>query len=166
VAQYSVPRDAAQQPCALPTIVTLSGPLFTFGLAWFGMFLLRSPTYALFAYALIFASFAHLRFIQTLTGRGDELILTQHWFGMTSRMMIASMVWLIGVLPVVAVFRTITNRWRRRVFICSWLLPLPLLFMLLVGNTFLFEASDTGTQLGSVFGVWLIVLMTDLSKYQ
>ena len=52
-----------KQPCVLPTIVTLSGPVLTYGLAWFGMLLIRSPKYALFAYALIFASFAHLRFI-------------------------------------------------------------------------------------------------------
>ena len=39
------------------------------------MFLLHSPKYVRFAYILIFASFAHLRFIQTLTGRGDELVL-------------------------------------------------------------------------------------------
>ncbi len=67
-----------KQPCLLPTLVTLSGPALTYGLAWSGMLLLRSPKYALFAYALIFASFAHLRFIQTLTGRGDELVLAQH----------------------------------------------------------------------------------------
>src|SRR5436309_750770 len=51
-----------KQPCSLDIILTLSGPVFTFGLAWFGILLLRSPKYALFAYALIFASFAHLRF--------------------------------------------------------------------------------------------------------
>jgi hypothetical protein len=69
----TIPRER----CLFPTIVTLSGPVLTYGLAWFGMFLLRSPKFKLFAYALIFASFAHLRFIQTLTGRGDELILAQ-----------------------------------------------------------------------------------------
>jgi hypothetical protein len=70
-----------REPCLFPALVALSGPLLTYGLAWFGMFLLRSRKYKLFAYALIFASFAHLRFIQTLTGRGDELILAEQWFG-------------------------------------------------------------------------------------
>src|ERR1044072_6630363 len=66
-----------RQPCLFPTLVTLSGLLLTYGLAWYGMFLLRLPryTHTRFAYALIFASFAHLRFIQTSTGRGDEFIL-------------------------------------------------------------------------------------------
>jgi hypothetical protein len=49
------------------------------------MFVLRSARNKLFAYTLNFASFAHLRFIQTLTGHGDELILAQEWFGVSSR---------------------------------------------------------------------------------
>lgn len=151
-----------REPCSFPTIVTLSGPVLTYGLAWFGMFLLRSPKYALFSYALIFASFAHLRFIQTLTGRGDELILAQQWFGVTSRINVAVIVFLIGLPPVFAAFRAIANRRRLLVFICSWLLPLSLLFVLLVGDEFLFRAGDIGTQLGSFLGIWLIVLITDL----
>src|SRR5690349_15513515 len=117
-----------RQPCLFPTIVTLSGPLLAYGLAWFGMFLLRSPKHKLFAYALIFASFAHLRFIQTLTGRGDELILAQQWFGISSRPVVALIVFLIGLPPVITAFRAIANRRRVLVFIVSWLLPLPLLF--------------------------------------
>src|ERR1044071_4221333 len=69
----TIPRES----CSLPILVTLSGPLLTYGLAYFGMFLLRSLKYRLFAYALVFASFSHLRFIQTLTGRGDELPLAR-----------------------------------------------------------------------------------------
>jgi hypothetical protein len=151
-----------KQPCLLPTIVTLSGPVLTYGLAWFGMFLLRSAKYKLFAYALIFASFAHLRFIQTLTGRGDELILAQQWFGISSRPIVATIVFLIGLPPVIAAFRAIANRRRLLVFICSWLLPFPLLFVLLLGNQFLFGASGAETQGASFLGISLIVLITDL----
>jgi hypothetical protein len=154
--------SVTRQPCSLPILVTLSGPILTYGLAWLGMFLLRSPKYALFAYALIFASFAHLRFIQTLTGEGDELVLVHQWFAMSSRPIVAAFVFLIGLPPVVAAFRAIANRRRMLVFICSWLLPLPLLFVLLVGNKFLFGASGSGTQGVSFLGISLIVLITDL----
>ena len=99
-----------KEPCSLPTLVTLSRPRLTYGLAWFGMFLLRLPRYKLFAYALIFASFAHLRFIQTLTGRGDELILAEQWFGISSRTIVAVIVFLIGLPPVIAAFRAIADR--------------------------------------------------------
>jgi len=151
-----------REPCSFPTLVTLSGPLLTYGLAWFGMFLLRSPKYKLFAYALIFASFAHLRFIQTLTGRGDELILARQWFGISSRGIVALIVFLIGLPPVIAAFRTIANRRSGLVFIVSWLLPLPLLFAMLFGNQFLFGTNGDEIQGVSFLGIPLIVLITDL----
>jgi hypothetical protein len=151
-----------KEPCSLPTLVTLSGPLLTYGLAWLGMFLLRSPRYKLFAYALIFASFAHLRFIQTLTGRGDELILAQQWFGISSRAIVVAIVFLIGLPPVIAAFRAIANRRRVLVFISSWLLPLPLLFVMLFGNQFLFGANGDEIRGAVLLGISLIVFMTDL----
>ncbi|HLO15503.1 MAG TPA: hypothetical protein VK206_11785 [Anaerolineales bacterium] len=149
-------------PCSFPTLVTLSGPLLTYGLAWFGVSLLRSPKYKLFAYALIFASFAHLRFIQTLTGRGDELILAEQWFGVTNRASIAVIVFLIGLLPIIAAFRVIANKRRNLVFICSWLLPLPLLFAMLFGNQFLFGANGNEIQGATILGIPLIVFIADL----
>ena len=151
-----------RQPCSLPTIVTFSGPVLTYGLAWLGMFLLRSQRYALFAYALIFASFAHLRALQTLTGRGDELVLAQIWFGVASRTIVATIVFLIGLPPVVAAFHAIANKQRVLVFVCSWALPLPLLFVLLLGNQFLFERGRNGIQNISFLGISLLVLITNL----
>jgi len=151
-----------RQPCSFPVIETLSGPLLTYGLAWLGMLLLRSQKHPLFAYALIFASFAHLRFIQTLTGRGDELFLAQQWSTMPSRSTVAAFVFLIGLPPVYAAFRAIANRRRLLVFIGSWLLPIPVLFGLLFGDKFLFETTDIGRRLGSFSGIWTVVLLTDL----
>ena len=152
-----------KEPCLFPTLVTLSGPALTYGLAWVGMFLLRSEKNKLFAYTLIFASFAHLRFIQTLTGRGDELILADGWFEITSRAIVALVVFLIGLPPVITAFRAIANRRRVLVFLGSWLLPLPLLFVMLFGNQYLFGAN--GDQIGSpsIFGISLIVFLTDLA---
>ncbi len=135
-----------KQPCALPTIVTLSGPVLTYGLAWSGMLLLRSRKHALFAYALIFASFAHLRFIQTLTGRGDELLLARQWAAIPSRPAVAAIVFLIGIPPVYAAFRAIANRRRLLVFTCSWLLPIPVLFALLFGDKFSYIENDRHIQ--------------------
>jgi len=151
-----------REPCFLPTLVILSGPLLTYGLAWSGMFLLRSPKYRLFAYALIFASFAHLRFIQNLTGRGDELILAEQWFGISSRAAVASIVFLIGLPPIIAAYRVIANRQRVLVFSGSWLLPLPVLFVLLFGNAFLFGSNGEQVQGISFLGIPWIVLIIDL----
>jgi hypothetical protein len=150
-----------REPCSIPTLVTLSGPVLTYGLAWLGMFLLRSSKDKLFAYTLIFGSFAHLRFIQTLTGRGDELILAEQWFGISSQTTVALIVFLIGLPPIIVAFRVIANKQRLLVFTCSWLLPLPLLFVMLFGNQFLFGSSGNEIQGGSLVGISLIVFITD-----
>jgi len=158
-----------KEPCSLPTIVTLSGPLLTYGLAYLGMFLLQSRRTAVFGYALIFASFAHLRFIQTLSGRGDELDLMQQWFGISNRFIVAAIVMMIGIPPIVAAFRAIANERRVRVFIGSLLLPFPVLIALLVGDRLLFGASDQPTgaaingSLGpTVLGIALLVVIVDI----
>jgi hypothetical protein len=126
------------------------------------MFLLRSSKYRLFAYALIFASFAHLRFIQTLTGRGDELVLAQQWFGITSRPVVAVIVFLIGLPPVIAAYRVIANQHRMRVFLSSWLLPLAVLLLLLVSNARLYGPNGDQIQSALVFGIPVVVFVIDL----
>lgn len=151
-----------KETCTLPILVTLSGPILTYGLAWFGMFLFRSSKYRLFAYALIFASFAHLRFIQTLTGRGDELVLAQQWFGITSRPVVAVLVFLIGLPPVIAAYRVIANQHRMRVFLSSWLLPLVVLLLLLVSNARLYGPNGDQIQSALVFGIPVVVFVIDL----
>jgi len=154
-----------REPCLFPTLVALSGPLLTYGLAWSGMFLLRSAKYGFFAYVLIFASFAHLRFIQTLTGRGDELIIAKQWFDISSRAVVAVFVLLIGLPPLIAAYRAIANRRRLLVIICSWLMPLPVLALLLFGNAFLFGPNRDEVQGFSILGIQLIVLVTDLVAF-
>jgi hypothetical protein len=152
-----------REPCMFPTLVVLSGPFLTYGLAWFGMFLLRDAKYRLIAYALIFASFAHLRFIQNLTGRGDELILAGQWFGISSRVVIAMIVFLIGLPPVIVAYRVIANRRRWPVFVGSWLLPLPVLFVLLVANALLFGPNGDKVQGMTFLGIPPVVLVVDLA---
>jgi hypothetical protein len=152
-----------REPCRLPTLVILSGPLLTYGLAWSGMFLLLSSRYRLFAYALIFASFSHVRFIQTLTGRGDELLLAGQWFGITSRAVVAAIVFVIGLPPVIAAYRVIANRRPTLVFAGSWLLPLPVLIVLLFGNAFIFGPNGDQIRSASLLGIPWIVLIIDLA---
>jgi hypothetical protein len=154
-----------REPCSLPTLVTLSGPILTYGLAYLGMFLLRSPQHRLFAYALILASFAHLRFIQTLTGRGDELVIAQEWFEITSRPLVAVVVFLVGLPPIIAAYRVIANQRRTRVFVGSWLLPLPVLVVLLLSNAILFGPDGSQIHGRLYFGMPLIVLIIDLVAF-
>lgn len=152
-----------REPCSLPIIVILSGPVFTYGLAYLGLLLLQFPERALFAYALIFASFSHLRWLQTLTGRGDELVLAQLWSSTPSGVLVAAIVLLIGIPPVWAAFRSIANSRRVRVFVVSWLLPLPVLFLLLFTNRWLFGESGTVPPGTSLLGISWIVLIVDVA---
>ncbi len=158
-----------RQPCSLPTLVTLSGPVLTYGLAYSGMLLLLYRKAPAFAYALIFASFAHLRWIQTLTGRGDEIVLAQQWFGVSNPGWVAVALFLIGLPPLLAAYRSIGNRDRLRVFGVSYLLPLPLLLVILLGDRLLFGASDLpsgGSVIAhpgpTILGISVIVLVVDL----
>jgi len=152
---------ATRQPCVHPTIVTLSGPVLTYGLAFAGMFLLLRSKPALFAYTLVFASLAHVRWIQTLTGRGDELLLAQRFTPTPSRAIVAIVVFLIGLPPIIVAGRMIANRPRLPVFFWSWLLPLPVVFVLLFADKLLFEMTAFGRSLGSFLGVYVIVVIAD-----
>jgi hypothetical protein len=149
---------ATRRPCLQPTIVTLSGPVLTYSLAFVGMFLLLRGRHALFAYALVFASLAHVRWIQTLTGRGDELVLAQRFTPTPSRTVVAIAVFLIGLPPVIVAGRMIANRPRWSALCWSWLLPLAVVFVLLFADKVLFEVTTLGRSLGSFMGVYVIVL--------
>jgi hypothetical protein len=151
------------QLCWLPIVVFLSGPVFTYALAYIGMALLQSPRRALFAYALIFASFAHLRWIQTLTGRGDELVLAGLWSAAPSRVIVVATVFLMGIPPIWTAFHAIADPRRWRTFIVSYLLPLPLLFILLFGNRLLFGENGNEVTGPLVVGIPLIVLAVDIT---
>ena len=151
-----------QQPCKLPLLITLSGPVWTYALSWLGMVLLNLRGFAVWAYALIFASFSPLRWIQTLSGRGDELTLAQQWFGTSNRLVVAMAVLVIGLPPVIVAYRHIANQHRTRVWLGSLLLLLPLLFALLISNRYVFDEDGRGGPPAFIFGVPLLVLVVDL----
>ena len=153
---------ASRQPCTFPLVLTLVGPLFTYGLAYLGIWLLRSPGQALFGYGLIFASFTPLRWIQTLTGCGDELMLARLLTSTPSRLLVAALVFLIGIPPMLAAWRHIANAPRLRIFLGSYLLPLVVLFILLFGNRFLYGESGTDIHGLTLLGIPPLVLVVDL----
>jgi hypothetical protein len=146
-------------PCAAPTFIGLSGPLFTFGLEWLGMLLLFSRRAARFGYALVFASFAHLRFIQTLTGRGDELELARQWFASPSIALVAVVVFFIGLPPVIAAFGGLEVRRRTLIFASSYLLPLPMLFAILIASRLLYGEAGNAVTGATLLGVPIPVLI-------
>lgn len=151
--------------CFLDPLVTLSGPFLTFAIAWFGAYLLAKKRTVLFAYTLIFASYAHLRFPLPLNHSGDEWYVVRTNFeqlkGSTpAQLLLAVLLFLLALPPLVRAFRSMAVKNRLPIFIASWLLPLFPLFALSVVDEWLF-----GPKLNQVGSAWIgipvIVLMID-----
>lgn len=151
--------------CFLDPLVTLSGPFLTFATAWFGAYLLAKKRYVLFAYTLIFASFAHLRFPLPLNHSGDEWYVVRTNFeqlkgSFTAQLLLAVLLFFLALPPLVKAFRSMAVKNRLPIFIASWLLPLFPLFALSVVDEWLFGPKLN--QMGSAWlGIPVIVLMID-----
>jgi len=118
----------AKPQCVSDIAVTLSGPLLSFVIAWFGAYWLKQHKHMLFAYTLIFASYAHLRFPLPLMGSGDEWLVARTNLQEPNPYLIAGILFLLALPPLVIAYRAIANHWRVTVFITSWILPFVILF--------------------------------------
>lgn len=153
--------------CLLDPLVTLSGPFLTFAIAWFGAKLLTKNSHALFAYTLIFASFAHLRFPLPLNHSGDEWYVVSTNFeqlkhSVPAQFLMASLLFLLALPPLVVAYEAIANRHRLPIFVLSWLMPFLPLFILPIVDKWLFGADLNNVTL-SLLGIPIIVLFMDLA---
>jgi hypothetical protein len=139
-------------------LVAVSGPVFTLGLEWLGMILLQSNPSRVFGYMLVFASFAPLRFIQTLTGRGDELWIAQQWVPPIPRVAVAGVVFVAALPPVVAAYRATHGRRRVRTLLSWYLLPLPALAVLLMTSRALYGLNGDEARGFLILGTPVLVL--------
>lgn len=151
--------------CLLDPLVTLSGPFLTFVIAWSGAFWLAKHKHSLFAYTLIFASFAHLRFPLPLNHSGDEWYVIRTNFevlkeSLPAQLFLALVLFLLALPPLVAAFRSLAVKNRLPIFVASWLLPLFPLFALSVVDEWLFgpKLSQRGIAL---MGIPVIILVLD-----
>jgi hypothetical protein len=142
-------------------ILTFAGPFLSFAIAWVAGYLLLKNKHPLFAYTLIFASFAHLRFPLPLMHSGDEWSVLGDYLPSSSRYWLAGILFLLALPPVVIVFRSIANRRRVLIFTISWFLPLSLLFVLPYIDTWLFGPDLDKTSL-SLVGIPVVILVVDL----
>lgn len=144
------------------------GPLFTFGLMWWGLFLLRGSDERRrrFGFALVFANFPVNRMGFALFGWNDEQWVARHVFGQSHLAYWATVliVWAISVPPLVAAYRAIGNRHRWLWFAGFFLLPFA--FVLLFAGAFLENYLLLGRRVLAtpVLGIpYLIVLVEVLS---
>lgn len=147
--------------CRSDNLVTLAGPLLTFALEWTGMYILSRRKYMLFAFTLVFASFAHLRFMLPLGSSGDEWLLARTYFHQPNPYILALFLFLLGLPPILYTYRLISNQRRFFVFAISWLMPLIILIALSLVDNWLF-ASDPNNAHLALAGVPVVVLLTNL----
>jgi hypothetical protein len=106
---------------------TVAGPVFTFGLMWWGMFMLRTrdERRRRLGFALIFANFPINRMGFVLFGWNDEQWVARHLFGSSQLAFWVTilLVWAACVPPLVAAYRVIENRWRPIWFAGFFVLP-------------------------------------------
>ncbi len=150
-----------QTPCAGSAGVTLAGPVLSFALAWWGAYALERSKSKLLAYTLIFASFAHLRFMLPLGKGGDEWLLARLYFSHPNPYGVAGVLFLLGLPPVVWAGRAIANPRRWPVLLASWVMPFPVLMGLSILDEQIF-GSDPNTVSLSLAGIPVIVLLTAL----
>ena len=106
---------------------TVAGPLFTFALMWWGMFLLRGADESgrRLGFALVFANFPVNRMAFALVGWNDEQWVARQLFGHSrfAFWVTALLVWAACVPPLVVAYRAIGNRRRPLWFAGFFLFP-------------------------------------------
>lgn len=146
-------------------VITLAGPFLSFAIAWFGAYWLMKRRHMLFAYTLIFASFAHLRFPLPLTNSGDEWSVLRGYLQegqrLPAQLLLASVLFLLALPPLLVAYKATANRMRLPVFIVSWLLPLFLLYALPLVDTWLFGPELDRASL-SLLGIPIVILLADV----
>ena len=146
----------------------VAGPVFTFGLMWWGMLLLRMADERArrLGFALVFANFPINRMGFVLFGWNDEQWVTHHVIG-DSRIafwLTVLLVWAACLPPLVVAYRAIENRYRPLWF--AGFFVLPFVFVLAFAGAFLENYLLLGHHVlaSSVLGVpYLIMLVEALS---
>ncbi len=127
--------DGCEQTHSLYWLATLAGPLFSFGLMWFGMYLLYSVNIRAraFGFSLIFSNIPFGRISQVMMGSGDEMTVTRRL--LKNDLSRPEMIWtctiivlILGLPPVIKAGLSLNNK-RRWLYITGFLI-LPLVFLL------------------------------------
>jgi hypothetical protein len=145
---------------------TVAGPLFTFALMWWGLYLLGrgDERRRQRGFALIFANFPVNRMAFALAGWNDEQWVARHAFG-PSRLafwVTVLLVWAACVPPLVAAYRAIGNR-RRPLWFAGFFL-LPFAFVVAFAGGFLESYLLLGRRLLAtpVLGVPYLLLLVEV----
>jgi hypothetical protein len=127
--------EGCEKAHPLAWVATLTGPLFSFMLMWFGAIWLNSARIKKRAagFVLIFANIPFGRISQAMMGSGDEMVVARHLlkasFSHSQMVLICSVIVLaLGLPPIIKAYRVIGNKYAL-LYVLGFL-TLPLVFIL------------------------------------
>jgi hypothetical protein len=123
--RFTVARGCAATPTH---VATLAGPAFSFVLAWLAARALGAGHRA--ALVVVFASFAHLRFLLALRNTGDEALVLRRLApdaGSGTRVLLAAILLALVLPALVAAWRALDARHRGWRFAGWCVMPIPVL---------------------------------------
>ena len=153
-------------------VATCAGPIFTFGLMWWGVALLRREDLLerRLGLAIIFANFPINRLFFVLIQSNDEDYVRRLLFpdSVVAHWITVALVWLIAVPPLVFAYRALANKPRWLWFMGLFILPF--VFVIVFAGLFLeqYLLLDHRILASPVLGVpWLIIVveMASLALY-
>ena len=161
--------EGCSEEVSLSILATIVGPVFTFGVIWWGFVLLRSsasPDQKSLGFALVFANLPAGRIVTAAMGGGDEVYsLRQIFVGGAESIPL----WILGVTIVVALsapplyraFKVLVSRWRWATFVGFLIVPFVLYLVVVLGlmNTLLTRGLlDQNGVIGSpiLVNVWTV----------
>lgn len=105
-------------PCDMSFLATAAGPLFSFAVAWTGMFMLKShnPSIQSLGFISIWGSVPQARVATILGGGGDELVVARIVTAGTPmeayyKLIAMIIVFALALPPMIAAFRAVSNKW-------------------------------------------------------
>jgi len=161
--------EGCSEEVSFAILATIVGPVFTFGVIWWGFALLRagaSPEQKSMGFCLVFGNMPAARIFTAAMGGGDEVYSLQHIFadgGDSTPLWILGIV-IVGVLsapPLYRGFRVLSSKWRWPPFLGFLLLPFVIYLLVVLGgmNTLLDQGLlDQDGLIGSpvLLNVWTV----------
>lgn len=161
---FVLPAGCEENPWSL--LATLAGPLFTFGIMWWGASLLgrKDPAQRQLGFALIFANFPINRLLFVLLYSNDEHWLANQLFGSSQSVhwLTVLAVWAVAVPPIVWGYLAIENSRRPLWFLAFFVLPF--MFVVLFAGLFLenYLLLGAGVLDEKVSGIPVLIIIVEL----
>ncbi len=143
----------------------MAGPIFTFGLMWVGLAMMRRPAESMrrMGFALVFANFPINRMLFVLLNQNDEQYANRMMFGERALIfwVTVALVWAVSLPPLIEAFRQLRNRPRVAWFAGFFILPF-VFVVIFVGFLEDFLLKQRHVLATQVIGVPYLILLVEV----